>query len=72
MGIFDFLGSIIKPITDLIDNLTTTDEEKIVMSFCLDPPKADKHKRTQKVKAEKDLSKSFVRCVMKNKLPRLA
>ena len=29
MGIFDFLGSVIKPITDLIDNLTTTDEEKI-------------------------------------------
>jgi len=28
MGIFDFLGGIIKPVTDLIDNLTTTDEEK--------------------------------------------
>ena len=29
MGIFDFLGSIIKPITDLIDNLTTSNEEKL-------------------------------------------
>ena len=28
MSIFDFLGSVIKPITDLIDNLTTTDGEK--------------------------------------------
>src|SRR5664279_127354 len=28
MGILDFLGGIIKPITDLIDNLTTTDEER--------------------------------------------
>ena len=28
MSIFDFLGSAIKPITDLIDNLTTTDAEK--------------------------------------------
>ncbi len=31
MGIFDFLGSIVKPITDLIDNLTTTDEEKGIL-----------------------------------------
>ena len=31
MGIFDFLGDIIKPVTDLIDNLTTTDEEKKVL-----------------------------------------
>jgi len=29
MGIFDFLSGIIKPVTDLIDNLTTTDEEKL-------------------------------------------
>jgi Holin of 3TMs, for gene-transfer release len=29
MGIFEFLGSIVKPITDLIDNLTTSDEEKL-------------------------------------------
>ena len=28
MGVLDFLGSAIKPITDLIDNLTTTDEER--------------------------------------------
>ena len=28
MGILDFLGGAIKPITDLVDNLTTTDEEK--------------------------------------------
>jgi len=28
MGILDFLGGIIKPITDLIDNLTTTDKER--------------------------------------------
>jgi len=31
MGIFDFLGGVIKPVTDLIDNLTTTDEEKSVL-----------------------------------------
>lgn len=31
MGIFDFLGGIIKPVTDLIDNLTTTDEEKATL-----------------------------------------
>jgi len=28
MSIFDFLGNIIKPVTDLIDDLTTSDEEK--------------------------------------------
>ncbi len=28
MGVLDFLGGIVKPITDLIDNLTTTDEER--------------------------------------------
>lgn len=28
MGVFDFLGSAIKPVTDLIDNLSTSDEEK--------------------------------------------
>lgn len=28
MGIFDFLGGAIKPITDLIDNLSTSNEEK--------------------------------------------
>lgn len=31
MGIFDFLGGIIKPITDLIDNLSTSDEEKLTL-----------------------------------------
>lgn len=31
MGILDFLGGAIKPITDLIDNLTTTDEEKATL-----------------------------------------
>jgi len=31
MGIFDFLGDIIKPITDLIDNLNTSDEEKLTL-----------------------------------------
>lgn len=31
MGIFDFLGGIIKPVTDLIDNLTTSDEEKATL-----------------------------------------
>ena len=29
LGIFDLLGQVIKPITDLIDNLTTTDKEKL-------------------------------------------
>ncbi len=28
MGIFDFIGSIIKPITNLIDDLVTSDEER--------------------------------------------
>ncbi len=28
MGVFEFLGGAIKPITDLIDNLTTSDEER--------------------------------------------
>jgi len=28
MGVLDFLSGIVKPITDLIDNLTTTDEER--------------------------------------------
>ena len=28
MAILDFLGSIVKPITDLIEHLTTTDEER--------------------------------------------
>jgi len=28
MGMLDFLSGIVKPITDLIDNLTTTDEER--------------------------------------------
>ena len=28
MGVLDFLGGIVKPITDLIDNITTTDEER--------------------------------------------
>jgi hypothetical protein len=28
MGILDFLGGIVKPITDLIEHLTTTDEER--------------------------------------------
>ena len=28
MGVLDFLGGIVKPFTDLIDNLTTTDEER--------------------------------------------
>jgi Holin of 3TMs, for gene-transfer release len=28
MSVLDFLGGIIKPITDLIDNLTTTDKER--------------------------------------------
>lgn len=28
MGIFEFLGGAIKPITDLIDSLVTTDDEK--------------------------------------------
>ena len=29
LGLFDFLGQIITPITSLIDNLTTTDKEKL-------------------------------------------
>ena len=29
MGIFDFIGSIIKPVADLIDNVSTTDEERL-------------------------------------------
>ena len=29
MSVLDFLGGIIKPITDLIDNLTTTDKERL-------------------------------------------
>ena len=28
MGVLDFLSGVVKPITDLIDNLTTTDEER--------------------------------------------
>ena len=28
MRVLDFLGGIVKPITDLIDNITTTDEER--------------------------------------------
>ena len=28
MGVLDFLSGIVKPIADLIDNLTTTDEER--------------------------------------------
>lgn len=28
MGVLDFLSGIVKPITDLIDNLTTTDEKR--------------------------------------------
>ncbi|MFA7421113.1 MAG: 3TM-type holin [Melioribacteraceae bacterium] len=28
MGVLDFLGGIVKPITDLIDSLVTTDKEK--------------------------------------------
>ena len=28
MGVLNFLGGIVKPITDLIDNITTTDEER--------------------------------------------
>jgi hypothetical protein len=28
MGVLDFLGGIVKPITDLIDNLSTSDEER--------------------------------------------
>ena len=28
MGVLDFLSGIVKPVTDLIDNLTTTDEER--------------------------------------------
>ena len=28
MGVLDFLSGIVKPITNLIDNLTTTDEER--------------------------------------------
>jgi len=31
MGIFDFISGIIKPVTDLIDSLTTTDEEKLTL-----------------------------------------
>jgi len=29
LGIFDLLSGIVKPITDMIDNLTTTDKEKL-------------------------------------------
>jgi len=29
MGILDFLGGIVKPVTDLIEKLTTTDKEKL-------------------------------------------
>ena len=29
MGIFDFLGGAIKPVTELIDNLSTSDQEKL-------------------------------------------
>lgn len=29
MGIFSFISNIIKPATDLVDNLTTTEEEKL-------------------------------------------
>ena len=28
MGVLDFLSGIVKPITDLIDNLSTSDEER--------------------------------------------
>jgi hypothetical protein len=28
MGVLDFLSGVVKPITDFIDNLTTTDEER--------------------------------------------
>ena len=31
MGILDFIGSIISPITSLIDNLSTSDEEKLTL-----------------------------------------
>ena len=29
MGIFDFIGSIFKPAADLVDNLHTSDEERL-------------------------------------------
>ncbi|KAF0139738.1 MAG: hypothetical protein FD122_3028 [Stygiobacter sp.] len=32
MGVLDFLGGIVKPITDLIDSLTTTEKEKKELS----------------------------------------
>jgi len=35
MAIFDFLGDLVKPITELIDNLTTTDEEKAQLNNAL-------------------------------------
>lgn len=31
MGIFDFVGEIVKPVTGLIDNLSTSDEEKLTL-----------------------------------------
>lgn len=30
-GVFDFLGSVIKPVSDLVDSVTTSDEEKLTL-----------------------------------------
>jgi len=32
MGILSFIGELIKPVTDLIDNLSTSDEEKLTLT----------------------------------------
>lgn len=48
MGIFDFIGSIFKPAADLIDNLHTSDEEKME----LQNKKLELKKQIQEIQAK--------------------
>lgn len=35
MGVFDFISNIFKPVADLVDNVTTTDEERMALNNAL-------------------------------------
>lgn len=45
MGIFDFIGSIFKPAADLIDNLHTSDEERLALQKQMMKIQTDLHAR---------------------------
>lgn len=52
MGVFDFISSIFKPVADLVDNVTTTDEERMSLNNALQTIENNVKMKTLELEAE--------------------